>query len=290
MRCERPLSTMTRHVVVTLAAAAAVGVGACDPAGISDDDEAFEPAIAVPDCRPNNDGVIEASELPVVVGATARVRVGENIPVDVEGTVDDQGLRVWDLTRPNPDDQPIGALSVEPMDGQYFEDLFPEADVAAPLVPGGSLLGPLRVDDDGWKLLGGMSATEDPNEGQTRIVYDTPTVLYPFPLREGSRVTSTSRARNALLVGIPTAFDDITEVEVIRRGTVLLPDLILDNTLQVRVRFTRTLLAGDVKQVSYLFVHECLGEVARFVSEAVPVDDDLDEALPIATEVWRLAL
>lgn len=288
MRSERSLPTMTRSAVIVAAIVAVTG--GCEPAPLSADDEDFEPAIAIPDCRPNNDGVIERSELPVVVGATARVRIGDNIPVDVEGTIDDDGLRTWDLTRPDPGDQPVGALSVEPMDGQYFEDLFPEADVAAPLVPGGSLLGPLRIDDDGWKLLGGGSATEDPDEGQTRIVYDTPTVLYPFPLREGSRVTSTARARNALLLGIPTAFDDVTEVEVIRRGTVLLPDLILDNTLQVRVRFARTLLAGDVKQVSYIFVHECLGEVARFVSEAVPVDAPLDEALPVAHEVWRLTL
>jgi hypothetical protein len=265
-------------------------IAACDPAPISDDDEAFEPAIAVPDCRPNNDGVIEASELPVVVGATARVRIGQQIPFDVDGDVDDNGTIVWDLTRPDPQDEPLGALSVQPMDGQYFEDLFPDADVAAPLVPGGSLLGPLRVDDDGWKLLGGVSADEDPAEGQTRIVYDTPTTLYPLPLREGGRVTSTSRATNALLLGIPTAFDDITEVEIVRRGTVVLPDLILDNTLQVRVRFTRTLLAGDVKQVSWIFVHECLGEVARFVSEAVAIDVTLDEDLPVADEAWRLAL
>lgn len=269
---------------------ASMAVVACDPAPITDDDEDFEPAIAVPDCRPNNDGIIEASELPVVVGATARVRIGQQIPFDVDGDEDDDGTIVWDLTRPDPQDEPLGALSVQPMDEQYFADLFPEADVAAPLVPGGSLLGPLRVDDDGWKLLGGMSADEDPAEGQTRIVYDTPTTLYPFPLREGSTVTSTSRATNALLLGIPTAFDDITEVEVVRRGTVVLPDLVLDNTLQVRVRFTRTLLAGDVKQVSFIFVHECLGEVARFVSEAVAVDATLDEDLPVANEAWRLAL
>jgi hypothetical protein len=262
---------------------------ACDPAPVTDDDENFEPAIAVPDCRPNNDGIIEASELPVVVGATARVRIGQQVPFDVDGD-DDDGTIVWDLTRPDPKDEPLGTLSVQPMDGQYFADLFPEADVAAPLVPGGSLLGPLRIDDDGWKLLGGMSADEDPDEGQTRIVYDTPTTLYPFPLRDGRRVTSRSRATNALLLGIPTAFDDVTEVEVVRRGTVVLPDLILDNTLQVRVRFTRTLLAGDVKQVSYIFVHECLGEVARFVSEAVAVDAALDEDVPVAREAWRLAL
>jgi hypothetical protein len=280
--------------VVAVAVAVAAGVSACDPSPTPVDEDDFVPVIAVPDCRPNNDGVIDAAELPVVVGATARVRVGVNIAVDIDGdsVVNEDGDTeiIWDLSRPEPSGEPVGRLQVEPMDGQYFEDLFPAADVAAPLLPGGSQLGPLVIDDDGWKLLGAMSALEDPAEGQTRIVYDTPTVLYPFPLRLGSRVTSTSRAQNALLLGIPTAFDDTTEVEVVRVGTVILPDLVLENTLQVRVRFRRVLLAGDVQQVSYIFVHECLGEVARFVSEAVPLDENLNDVFPVAKEVWRLAL
>jgi hypothetical protein len=288
MRCDHSSFT-----VLAVLAGVAVVFG-CEPNPTPVDDDAFLPVIEVPDCRPNNDGVIEAAELPVVVGAVARVRVGQGIEVDIDGdTVTDENgdsRIVWDLTRPEPQGEPVGTLQVEPMDGLYFEDLFPAADVAAPLVPGGSQLGPLVVDDDAWRLLGAMSALEDPPEGQTRVVYDVPTVLYPFPLRLGSRVTSTSRAQNALLLGIPTAFDDTTEVEVVRQGTVILPDLTLDNTLQVRVRFRRVLLAGDVQQVSYIFVHECLGEVARFVSEAVPLDENLPDNFAVAKEVWRLAL
>ena len=79
-------------------------------------------------------------------------------------------------------------------------------------------------------------------------------------------------------------------VEVVRRGTVLLPDLELENTLQVKVKLERTLVAGDVQQVSYHFVHECFGEVARFISAAVPLSEELDEDFTIAREVWRLAL
>ena len=281
MRCDRRLR---------IAGLAFVALTSCEPAPISDDDVAYDPATAIPDCRPNNDGVIDGTELPVVVGATARVRIGQDIAFDVDGEADDGGTIVWDLTRPDPEAQPVGALSLVPMEGQYFQALFPEADVAAPLVPGGALVGPLRIDDDGWRLLGGVSLDNDPPEGQTRIVYDTPTTLYPLPLRLGSAVSSTSRAQNALILGVPTALVDVTELEVVRQGRVILPDLILDNTLQVRVRFRRTLLAGDVKQISYLFVHECLGEVARFVSDAVPIDDDLDETLPLAKEVWRVSL
>ena len=263
---------------------------ACTPGPLPEDPDAFLPVVLVPECRPNNDGIIEASELPIVVGAIARVRVGENVAVDVDGEVDADGITVWDLTRPDPDTQPQGTLAAEEMAGQWFADLFHSADVAAPLVPGGSQLGPLRVDDDGWKLLGGASKDEDPPEGQTRIVYDVPTVLYPFPLGLGSKVVTTSRAQNAVLLGLPTAFDDETTVEAVRIGRVILPDLELENTLQVTIRLRRTLVAGDVQQVSHVFVHECLGEVARFVSEAVPLNQRLDDDFDVAKEVWRLAL
>jgi len=175
------------------------------------------------------------------------------------------------------------------MAGQWFEGLFPGATVAAPLVPGNSQLGPLVIGADSWTLLGAASKDEGPAE-QTRVVYDVPTVLYPFPLQLGTTATSSSRAQNALLVGIPTAFVDDTEVEVTGQGRMILPDLILENTLRVTVRFARTLLAGDVQRVSHLFVHECLGEVARFSSPAVRLDEELDDDFAVADEVWRLAL
>jgi hypothetical protein len=279
MRCER----------FVLGLVSVVGTLGCDPGPLPENPDDFIPVIQVPDCRPDNNGVIESSELPVVLGAVARVRVGQNVPVDIDGEVIG-GVTTWDLTRPEVQTEPVGTLSVESMEGQWFAGLFPSADIAAPLLPGGSQLGPLLVEDDGWKLLGAASKDEDPPEGQTRVVYDIPTVLYPFPLQLGSRVTTTSRAQNAVLLGIPTAFDDTTEVEVVGLGTVILPDLILENTLQVRVRFSRTLLAGDVQQVSYIFVHECLGEVARFVSEAVPLSEPRPDGFATAKEVWRLAL
>ena len=129
-----------------------------------------------------------------------------------------------------------------------------------------------------------------PAEGQSRVVYDTPSVLYPFPLQLGAQVSSSSRASNAILQGIPTAFVDDIDVEVTQQGTVILPDLILENTLRVTVRLERTLLAGDVQQVSHHFVHECLGEVARFTSDAVGLDEELDDDFAAAQEVWRLSL
>ncbi len=262
---------------------------ACAPAPLPPDQETFVPVVNIPQCTPNNDGIISIDELPVVLGAAARVRVANDVAVDVDG-VEQDGVTIWDLSSPDPETQALGRLTAEEMAGQWFEDLFPSATIAAPLVPGNSLLGPLVITDDTWELLGAASKDEAPAEGQSRVVYDTPSVLYPFPLQLGAQVSSSSRASNAILQGIPTAFVDDIDVEVTQQGTVILPDLILENTLRVTVRLERTLLAGDVQQVSHHFVHECLGEVARFTSDAVGLDEELDDDFAAAQEVWRLSL
>jgi hypothetical protein len=262
----------------------------CLPAPLTPDEREFVPAVTLPSCPGDNDGIITALELPIAIGATARYRVGTDISVDVDGVVDDSGEVVWDLSLPAPASQPIASLSAESMEGQWFAPLFPGATVAAPLAPGNAQLGPLLVDDDGWYLLGAASQAQDPAEGVTRIVYDEPVVVYPLPLSLGTRASSTSRATDALLFGVPTSFIDDTTVDVVRRGRLILPDLVLDNTLQVTVRLRRTLVAGDVQQVSHHFVHECLGEVARFSSPAVPLSERLDDDFNVAAEVWRLSL
>lgn len=284
MRSDR---VAARLVVV---ASVALGPLACLPASLPEGDEAYVPVVAAPVCSGDNDGTITSAELPVKAGVIARYRIGQDVEVDVDGSVDDDGVVVWDLSRPDPASEPLASLSAETMEGQWFADLFPQATLAAPLSPGNAQLGPIVVDEHGWYLLGAASKEQEPAEGPTRVVYDEPTTLYPLPLAVGARATSTSRADNALLLGVPTSFVDETEVEVVRRGRVILPDLVLDNTLQVTVRLKRTLVAGDVQQVSHHFVHECLGEVARFTSPAVPLSQPLDDDFAVAQEVWRLSL
>jgi hypothetical protein len=262
----------------------------CLPATLPADDTPFVAPVVVPPCRGDNDGTITAAELPIATGVVARYRIGTDVGVDVDGEVDEDGVVVWDLSRPAPDAEPVASLAAEPMVGQWFSALFPQATVAAPLSPDNAQLGALLVTDDGWSLLGAASRDEEPSEGTTRIVYDQPTMLYPLPLSLGAQAQSTSRADDALLLGVPTSFIDETEVEVVRRGRLILPDLVLDNTLQVTVRLRRTLIAGDIQQRSHHFVHECLGEVARFSSPAVPLAESLLDEFSVAEQVWRLAL
>ena len=106
----------------------------------------------------------------------------------------------------------------------------------------------------------------------------------------GSSAQTVARASNASLLGLPVALEDDYEVEVTDVGTLVLPDLILDNTLRVTLRLRRTLVVGDAKQITHVFVHECLGEVARVTSEAVSLDDALDDEFTTASSVWRLSL
>lgn len=279
MRCELALCL----------AALLAALGACAPAP-APEDALYQP-VAMPSCRPNLDGRIESAELPFVVGATARVRVGLDREVDVEGAPGRGSARVWDLSRPDPADEPMGLLTLEDMASQWFAESFPGADVAGPLEPGNALLGPLALDDDGVRLLGSASADEAPEAGRTLLVYDEPVLLYPLPLELGAQSETVSRVIGGELMGVPVAFEDTTTVTVSAHGQVLLPDLILEDALRVTLRLSRVPVAGiAVQQVTHTFVNECLGEVARITSPVVPLGDELPDDFPVAASVWRLSL
>jgi hypothetical protein len=263
-------------------------MSACAPAPAPEDPLA--PAVALPECAPNTDGRIVRDELPFVVGATARVRVGSELEVDTDGVPAQGSARSWDLSRPDPSDQPRGELTLQALEDQWFADRFPDASLAGPLQPGNTLYGPLSVDDDGVSLHGSASASESPPEGRTELVYDTPVQLYPFPLEVGAHAETTSIVTNGALYGIPVAFEDTTTVDVTAHGEVVLPDLIVSDALRVTVRLQRIPIAGiAVQQVTHIFVSECVGEVARMVSAPVSLTDTLDDEFPVAAEVWRLA-
>lgn len=279
MRCELP----------GLAALLLALTAACEPAPLPDD-EPYEGGAEPPACVPNNDGAIDASELAFVPGVIARYRIAEGpLEVDVRGRVGD-GERVWDFTTPAPEEEPLARLAASTMEGLWFEDEFPAASLAGPSDPGGHHLLPLSVDNDGVWMHGLASTKEAPPSGKTLAVYDEPLLLYPFPLHEGVKETTTALATGALLYGLQTAFEDRLEVEVTGRGTVRLPHLVLENTLRVTLRLERTLLAGDARQVTHVFLHECLGEVARVASPLVPLADVIADDFETAESVWRLSL
>lgn len=292
MRCDLLLALGSVNARLLVGGALVVATAACDP-GPLPDDPLYVP-VAIPGCTPNGDGAITADELPFVVGATARVRVGKNLAIAVDGEPGDSGeddARVWDLSRPSPDDEPVGLLTLEGMEGQWFAATFPDADVAGPLEPGNALLGPLVIDDDGVKLLGTASRLPDAPEGQTLLAYDAPVPLYPFPLEMGASSSTSAQIRNGLAYGVPVAVADTYHVEVTAHGRVILPDLILEDALRVTLRRESVPVAGiATQQVTHIFMNACIGEVARLVSPLIPLTDDLPNDFPVAAEVRRLAL
>ena len=114
--------------------------------------------------------------------------------------------------------------------------------------------------------------------------------MYPFPLALGTHAETVTLALDALIGGIPLAIEDTYTVDVTAHGEVRLPDLILSDALRVTIRLQRVPVAGfAVQQVTHVFVNECLGEVARFVSPFVLLTDDLPDDFDTAAEVWRLS-
>lgn len=296
MRVDHAATHHRGALSVLLFAALQQGCGSELPYGLGPDvprdDDSYATSPVAPDCRPNNDGTITKDEMPFILGAVERVRVQDGpVHVDVDGfLVDGTGVRKWDFSTPAPETLPQGRLELQKMEGQWFAGTFPNAQYAGPLVPGGALLGPLRIDDDGVKLFGTASAEENPPAGKTLIAYDVPVVLYRFPMTLGTSVTTRARATNAIALGLPVAVDDTYTVEVTGKGTLVLPDLILENTLRVTIRLARTALAGDARQVTHVWVHECLGEVARVVSPTVSLAESMPDSFTTAQQVWRLAL
>jgi hypothetical protein len=271
---------------------AAVAIGACAP--VTPPDEGNVTPVEFPSCAPNLDGRITRDELLFVQGATARVRISRDVAVSVSGEAGQGSARVWDLTRPDPEEDELGLLTVEPMEGHWFDELFPGAQLAGPLVPSSdgasSILGPLSISDDGVVIHGSASRDEAPTEGKTLLAYEEPVLLYPFPLEMGTHAETVTQALNGVARGIPLAIEDTYTVDVSAHGEVRLPDLILEDALRVTLRLERVPVAGlSVQQVTHVFLNECVGEVARIVSPFAPLTDDLPDEFETAAEMWRLS-
>lgn len=280
-RCQR-----ARHVGWVFGALLACGPPPADDAASS----GWDIPSPAPVCVANNDGKIERSELPMAVGVPARFRIerGE-IAVNPAGRVEN-GVTLWDFSRPSPEAQPLSRLAASELAAHWFAPHFPDAEFAGPLTPEGDLWGPVSIDESGVFLHGSASDASLDEPGTTLLVYDEPVALYPFPMHRGTRLQSEAAASNGLIQGIPVALRDAYDVEVTDVGTLILPELVLENTLRVTLRFSRTLTVGDTKQVSHIFLHECLGEVARIVSPAVSLNENIDDDFPFASEVRRMSL
>jgi hypothetical protein len=220
-------------------------------------------------CQPNLDGQIDDSEAKAALGVPESLLVspfGVQRTIDLNGTVDSQGHRIWDYGSDYADDQ-VAHLSAQPLKDQWFASSFPNGSYVVPVDVGGTVLG--VYSDDGSTLLlhGVASSQQSPLDGQTLLPYLSPVELYKYPLTVGKSWVSAGEIHNGVLHGIPYAGRDTYEVSIDAAGQLVLPDVTFTQTLRSRTTVTLEPAVGasiSRRQVSWLF--ECFGEVARATS------------------------
>ncbi len=225
------------------------------------------------DCQGNDDGVIEASELPWATGLSVPYlanAASSTVAVQPAGE-EIGGVTTWDFTEA-PGDLAVELDLVDPA-GLWFEEHFPTASYGAPLFAHElGILALFAVGEDGWSMLGLASREASPADGQTLLVYDEPVEVYRFPLALGESWSATSTFRDATLYGVTNAGEEEYTFTVDASGDLLLPGFTMHNTLRLRVEVSQTFAvsAGDnpVLSVRHLYLHECFGELARITSLA----------------------
>jgi hypothetical protein len=227
-----------------------------------------DPALCVAD----NDGVITAAELPVGFGVAPSFMAnaaGTTVAVDPHGAIGADGLHDWDFTS-GPQDV-TASLFVDHPDGYWFADHYPGATFVSPLSPQDpTILAVYQASGDAVRLMGIASDEEDPAQGKTLLVYDAPVSLMSFPLAVGNTYSSTSKFGDAVLMGVHNAGEETYAVTVDARGTLRLPGFTLENTLRLRIEVTQRFVISTgpdpIPSIQYLYLHECVGEVARIIS------------------------
>lgn len=221
-------------------------------------------------CVPNLDGKIEASEFKPSLGVPARYLTspaGVSRAVNLAGTVDGTGARVFDLGNDYADDQ-IAKITASAIGGKWYEQSFPTASFVAPFDAGGTVDAIYANNDTVIALLGLASAAPAPPEGKTLLVYDSPIAVFRFPLVPGNAWTSSATVTKATLRGQPYNGKDTYEISVDGSGKLTTPDFTFSQVLRVRTKVTVEPSAGQVvvqRQTGFLF--ECFGEVARATSK-----------------------
>ena len=251
-------------------------------------------------CVPNLDGTIESYELAPTLDQIATYLVSPALPVestagrpvDIVGTVADDGHRVWDWSDVHNDDQ-VADMIARPLGGQWFVEAFPDGEFVFATDAASRIEAIYSHGDDALVLHGFASARENPPGGQTLMVYEEPVVFFPFPLSVGETWTQTGVIRDGTLNGLhPWSQDDVYEVTVDAIGELRLPDFTFRQALRVHTHVTilpKVGLRDGFSQHQHSFIAECFGEVARASSPFIfDPDDDLGADFSIAHEVRRL--
>ena len=268
-----------RTALLTLFSAQAM---ACSP-GNPEIVETGDDSEWIYDCQGDNDGVIQADELPWATGVAVPYlanAAGTTVAVQPAGQLI-QGTTTWDFTQA-PGPLAVALDLVDPAD-RWFGEHFPDASYAAPLFAHDlDVLAVFATYEDRFEMLGLASREEQPAQGQTLLIYDEPVEVYRFPLELGSSWTVSASFRDATLYGITNAGTEEYSFEVDTQGAVLLPGFTMENSLRIRVDVSQTfaVTSGDnpLLSVRHLYVRECFGELARITSLSGQTDPDFELA------------
>jgi hypothetical protein len=242
------------------------------------------PGATVLSCTPNLDGVLATDEVPVVLDAQARFRVASGaLAVNLDGVVGSDGRRRFDFAGSYPGDRYVG-ISGTAIANRWYSASFPGAEFVAPIDVEGALDGIYSRAADGLRLHGFASPTEEPSEGKTLLIYDTPALVLALPLRVGTTWVSTARVVGGTLRGQPYAGTDRYESVVAGTGELRLPALTFASAFEVRTKVTASPSSGSaVVRRQAGFYAECFGEVARATSG----DNEESASFTTASEVRR---
>ncbi len=241
------------------------------------------------DCVPNLDGRIDSNELAPALGVPVSYVISPAAltrTVNVAGTVNPQGQRVWDFATDFADDEQA-KLEAKSLTGLWYASAFPNATFTTPLDAAGRTWAAYSHDGTALSMHGFASATENPTEGKTLIVYAQPVALYRFPLEVGKTWIAVGQVSNATLRGLPYAGRDTYSINVESSGRLELTDLTFTQAMRVRTNVVAEPAVGTpITRRQTGFVFECFGEVARAASR----DNETQDDFTVAAEVRRLGL
>ncbi|MFH1438195.1 MAG: hypothetical protein ABIJ56_20970 [Pseudomonadota bacterium] len=236
-----------------------------------------------PACAPNNDGVLERSEIVFIPGASVLYTMnapGSTVEVDLVPGTGSEGEPLWDFSEPMEESV---TLTYNAIGDQWYAAEFPGATYALPVSPGADDVGLYRFTDSDISLMG-MASEE---EGLTLMKYAPAVPILRFPLEKDDQWVVTSRIDGGLLEGGPYTSEDTYEVEVIDVGTVDLGYMEMKQTLTVRITTVQRFPGGTSRaSLQVVWLHECYGEIVRVRS----LDGETDPEFTEASEVRILAM
>jgi Na+/proline symporter len=213
-------------------------------------------------CLPNNNGIIERSEVHMAAGMRATFRVASNTTWDTTGEIQVDESRIWDMDV-NLDGDHAALVELGDPAGTWFAPSFPTADYYSQLRDDEDLLGVFQVTDDALLLLGVVS----PDDGllRTELEYDPPVSVLRFPLSDGE-AWSTDSTVSGLALGVVSFYSEEYDCQVDATGQLSTPYAEFD-VLRVRTVLSRTIGVSKTEIRSFAFVSECFGTVATVASD-----------------------